>query len=318
MATVCGVLPLWLRRGGPTPWRQPCACSRSMFGFTPTPRRLGTRRSWPFFSAQEPELDVICLQEVTPAYLAALTAAGAPHAAWLAGYRLCAPDFAGTGYGTAMLVRASLAPSFARRALPSDMQRDLLLARLESPALGQVCVACVHLESKASATLRGQQLAAVREALGAEGVEAPAIVAGDFNFCSFWSHEDMQARRAPVGEPEENAALLRLFPEFEDAFPAMHGATTLASPQGFTFNTEVNKSVASPPRYEVQRCDRVLARLPPAFALVRCEVMGTAPADGLFLSDHFPLLAEWRVAGARGASSGSPLAPALPAAHGPA
>ena len=286
--------------------------------------------------------DVVCLQEVTQPYLDLLQAQRAT-LPWLAGYTLNSPTFHGSFYGTAMLVRTALAPDFSRHPFSgTEMARDLTLCRLVAPGGTAVVVGNTHLESMNTASERAAQLEECRALLAAQGL--PAILAGDFNFCALWDYAPMQqalgvpAPRAfvlspltaaggaavqpssplppqpqqpqqPAATASENASLQRTLPDFTDAWPALHGPCTLDNPGGFTFDSCSNPMIDRPER---MRYDRVLFRLPSAFALTQCSVLGRSPigqpaaeGDGtstpkragppVLLSDHFPLLAVWQV-----------------------
>ena len=140
--------------------------------------------------------DVVCLQEVNRAYLAALARARATSHPALAAYALSAPDFgAGPPYGVAMLVREALAPAFSRHPFESsEMGRELLLARLRSASLGSLAIGCVHLESMDAAGARAEQLGDCAQALAGEGA---AVLCGDLNFCSFWDFDVMSRALNP-------------------------------------------------------------------------------------------------------------------------
>jgi len=245
--------------------------------------------------------DVICLQEVTTRFEAALQASGSP---LLATHAWHGPDFAAHRYGTAALVRRSLQPAFSRAPLDSEMGRDLLLVALPS-----VLVGVVHLESADSADVRRQQLGDVAAALGAR----PSILVGDFNFCSYRNYAEMEKERrrlegdgeeggggarspprspaaampfALAGSPPplriskprqersaprplENLALARLLPCFVDAWPHLHPDSP-----GFTMDSTRNGNLD---RYEQMRYDRVLFQLPPPWKLDAIEVVGAEP-----------------------------------------
>lgn len=137
--------------------------------------------------------DVICLQEVTQVYLESLEAAKGTTHPWLAGYTLSAPNFDISFYGTAMLVRTPLLVEFERVELITELDRELLVARLQGP-FGKVRVGCVHLESLDAWDMRRHQLEEIGDFLDAEEeAGVPTILMGDFNLCSFWNYKDMEA-----------------------------------------------------------------------------------------------------------------------------
>jgi endonuclease/exonuclease/phosphatase family metal-dependent hydrolase len=121
-----------------------------------------------------------------------------------------------------------------------------------------------------------------------------------------------QRQQSPLPPPLENACLGELFPDFVDAWPAAHPLDP-----GFTFDTTRNPMITS--GWERMRYDRVLFRMPHA-TLQSVELIGTEPlaadpaqaAGGgggsgassatparqpppVLLSDHFGLLATWRL-----------------------
>jgi hypothetical protein len=121
----------------------------------------------------------------------------------------------------------------------------------------------------------------------------------------------------------ENAAMEVILAGFTDAWPELHGPLSLTNASGFTFDSTRNTMLDNA---ELMRYDRVMFRLPGA-TLLRCELVGTEPlppptgscaAGGgsssssssssgdvtpdrmgggrpVFPSDHFGVLAEWRL-----------------------
>ena len=135
---------------------------------------------------------VICLQEVTSRFTAALQQASQSpeHSAWLSAYAWSGcPLSPSVWYGTGALVLKSLSPGFSRLPLPTDMGRDLLLISVAPQPACPVLIGCVHLESMENPELRRQQLQDCAEALQSS---ACAVLCGDFNFCSTWSFKAMQ------------------------------------------------------------------------------------------------------------------------------
>ena len=146
------------------------------------------------FSRLQP--DVISLQEVTETYLTALKAALTTVPS-LTAYTLSEPSLRHSFYGTALLIKSSLAPVFSRHELSSEMERELLLARI---LIGSrvVTIGCVHLESLNSVQIRRLQM----EQCYALLADKDAILCGDFNFCSHWNYKEMQMAGG-IGEKEK-------------------------------------------------------------------------------------------------------------------
>ncbi|HEU4328226.1 MAG TPA: endonuclease/exonuclease/phosphatase family protein [Roseiflexaceae bacterium] len=218
------------------------------------------------------DADVIALQEVTLRLLRRILARP-----WVrAGYVVS--DAIGATvqpYGVLLLTRAT-PRRLALHRLPSLRGRHLLVAELDLN--GQTtAVATVHLESgRASAGLRGAQLAAIFPALDS----APqALLMGDFNFCASWQAEND-----------------RLDPVYRDVWPALHGDAP-----GYTEDTAINLMRLQQKGEPKQvRFDRVLVRpSSPGWRPATIELLGTTPIapelPHVFPSDHFGLRAafEW-------------------------
>jgi len=162
----------------------------------------------------------------------------------------------------------------------------------------------VHLESLAAHDIREQQLKEIKEIIEKAGL--PAIIAGDFNFCSFWDYREMEQRlrnergrenfdlhspaaykriRVESGESkawppkatENSSAASILGDSFLDCYAALHGPTSLEDPAGFTFDTFCNHMLHKH-KPERMRYDRIFASLPAAtFELSSCSVEGKEP-----------------------------------------
>ncbi|CAK9086686.1 Tyrosyl-DNA phosphodiesterase 2 (Tyr-DNA phosphodiesterase 2) (5'-tyrosyl-DNA phosphodiesterase) (5'-Tyr-DNA phosphodiesterase) (TRAF and TNF receptor-associated protein) [Durusdinium trenchii] len=145
-----------------------------------------------FAILDDEDADVVCLQEVTPTFLA-----------WLreehfVQERYSLSDTVGTtlqgaqlAYGVVLLLKRTLhATAMELWRLPTRMGRSLLLAKLPMEEL-ELWVATVHLESD-SQDLRREQLRCIVEVLdGASHV----ILAGDMNFGDF-AVEEVELRQA--------------------------------------------------------------------------------------------------------------------------
>ena len=196
--------------------------------------------------------DVVCLQEVTqPAHellqrdesLSSLYAFSAPLQPPAGEKR--------SWYYALMLVRCELNPFFQTVDLPTEMQRQLVVATID---LGEyqgirgkkMAIATAHFESMDSRRLRREQLLIASEVMS----RFPAwVLCGDFNFCSYQNF----GGRNP-GDLE-NTVLADVLPPHVDAWPALHPPTE----PGFTFDSEKNANVE---KFEQMRYDRVLCSLP--------------------------------------------------------
>ena len=209
--------------------------------------------------------DVIALQEVTPALLAALF-----EAPWVrAAYQVSELEV--LGYDVLVLSRVPVLRMMTLP-LPTEMGRRLVVARL---ACG-LDVGTIHLESTSEcAAERAAQLRIIQPHLA--GVSEDVVLAGDMNF-----------------RPEallENAAL---DPSFVDVWPVLHPGDP-----GYTVDSERNAmlfQVAS--RVIRKRIDRVFARTR-RWRAEAIELLGTEPIDeaGTFMSDHFGLEVVLRCSG---------------------
>lgn len=98
------------------------------------------------------------------------------------------------------------------------------------------------------------------------------------------------ATHIPVHPPtkKKNDALASALPGWIDVWPLLHGDRD----KGYTFDATINTLLERPRPDEQMRCDRVMAR---GCRPVGIELVGDRPMkDGLFLSDHFGLLATFR------------------------
>ena len=209
------------------------------------------------------DADVIALQEVTGDLLGALLAAP-----WLRD-RYAVPDqvtlpLLSHGYGVFLAVRPPVR-TFTWEPLDSAMGRSLLAAELADGTR----IGTVHLESMAPyAAARRDQLAVCTDRLRA----APsAVLMGDFNF-------DDAEPTAPSLAP------------WTDLWPVAHPHAP-----GWTIDSQHNGYRLR--RGETQRrIDRIALHDPHHhWRLTHMERVGTAPiAPGVYLSDHFGLVADLR------------------------
>jgi alkylated DNA repair dioxygenase AlkB len=169
--------------------------------------------------------------------------------------------------------------------LPSCMDRRALVVDVVLSTGAVVRVQTTHLESKKpNWELRAKQLEVLLPIVKAPTI--PAIVVGDFNFCSSW--------------PEENEVIeqdLRVI----DVWPALRGETA-----GFTEDSVVNSMMLKAKRgkHKQVRFDRILLVNPdgvaPTTVLIPASIklLGTTPLAGkagIFPSDHFGLVATFKV-----------------------
>lgn len=210
------------------------------------------------------DCDVVCLQEVTQAYLDVLLHdAWVQRTFWLSHVRM-------EGYGVAMLSRSPPVAPLEEHALPSVMQRTLLVCHL---ACG-LTAATVHLESlEEYQPTRVRQLAEVARLLAARH---HLLLCGDFNFDA------------------DDASL----PE-ASAVAALDAVTDVMPPRQPTIGINYPSK-----KYRPKRFDRALLRSP-TWGCSSARLFGQArlapdehpqPASaylrsrGAFLSDHFGLL----------------------------
>ncbi|WP_030295615.1 poly(A) polymerase [Streptomyces katrae] len=207
------------------------------------------------------DADVIALQEVEPALLGMLLAEPWVRAEYTVGTDPRGKDVAATG----LLVLSRLPVREAGLHLLGP--HKAVAAVTVDTASGPLVVACLHLTSdhtENGAGRRSVELARIAE--GLSGVEADAVLLGDFN----------DGRSGPEGP----AAALGV----RDTWSEVHGALD-ATP---TFDPEANPLAAvGSLSGRAARLDRVLLRS--AGARVREAVLrGDTPGpEGLFISDHF-------------------------------
>lgn len=222
------------------------------------------------------DADIICLQEVTPAYLTHIL-----KQEWVrANYYIS--DYTGRTiqpYGVLLLSRFPIAKVFLHE-LPTIMARKLLV--IEPRINGQaVSIATVHLESggRLYAFARKRQLDLIFPTLSKP---THAILMGDMNFCSSWR--------------EENVTLDRN--SYQDVWAVLR-----SNEPGYTEDTDINLM-----RFEVSqkpkkvRFDRILVRSSiPGWKSKSIELLGTIAISpeqpNVFPSDHFGLMGklEWNL-----------------------
>ena len=214
---------------------------------------------------KERQADIIALQEVTPELLRYVL-----RTPWIRrDYTISEMEPQAMGeYGLLFLSRRP-PRRFRRFPLPSNMDRYALFAEFDTPE-GVAAVTTVHLESMGfQEAVRESQLLALFTEL--EGY-SQAIVMGDFNFCSSWTHENE-----------------RLDSRYADVWSQLH-----PDRPGFTEDTTLNAMrLAQKRKSKHVRFDRILLRddhrrwSPLSIDLLGREKLGPE----LFISDHFGLLA---------------------------
>lgn len=208
--------------------------------------------------------DLLSLQEVTPPFLRLLLSQS-----WVRdGYVVSHVDEASVDPHAAILLSRYPVLGLQRIELPSAMGRALLLGVIDVGG-HPLSFGGVHLESmRESAPTRAAQLAAVIEAL--EG-PAPAILAGDLNFCS--------------ADPENQ----RIVPPWIDLW-----STLRTGDHGWTKDAARNPMLARRAPFKKRRYDRILAWPAHRLTPVSIDLLGTEPIEAtdpaLRPSDHFGLL----------------------------
>ncbi|OQR85928.1 hypothetical protein ACHHYP_11178 [Achlya hypogyna] len=211
--------------------------------------------------------DVVCLQEVTPQFLAAVEHSVLLQAVYT---HSPAPVYP---YGCLILARRTLEPAFDHVPLPSRMDRVLIVCRVIGGAVGTV-----HLESLNSPIVRDEQLRVCEAAL------APftnAILCGDFNF------DDTQAWGSwhrPSNAPLENDVLATVLHAYVDVWTYLR-----PHDRGATFDGGNNPRCIADP-LEVMRYDRIMLKRG-AWTPGSIALLGEAPLDptGMKVSDHYGL-----------------------------
>jgi len=216
------------------------------------------------------DADIIMLQEVTVRLLDALMSAPWVRERYCIAHAPIRAD-AIPSHGLALLARprplgATLHP------LPTHMGRKLLVADFLLDGK-RFAVATAHLESmKSNADVRGAQLAAI---FGILEEADPAVLCGDFNFCSSWRAEND-----------------RIDARYLDVWPRLSGEP------GFTQDTARNRMLAIAKAETKQvRIDRILLRSHGAerWAPAAVALLGTQPVrpenPKVFPSDHFGVAA---------------------------
>jgi tyrosyl-DNA phosphodiesterase 2 len=219
------------------------------------------------------DADVICLQEVTSAYLKYIL-----NQEWVRANYYVSDYTGGTiqRYGVLLLSRIPIV-SLMLHDLPSIMGRKLLVAELRIN--NQIVkIATVHLESggKLYAFARAPQLELIFSSLANS---KQAILMGDFNFCSSWR--------------EENAKIDR---NYQDMWAVLRSGEP-----GYTEDTDINlMRLEYTQKHKKVRFDRILVRSStPGWQPKSIELLGTNPISSdypnVFPSDHFGLVGrlEW-------------------------
>ncbi|MFE6843936.1 poly(A) polymerase [Streptomyces sp. NPDC057686] len=248
--------------GGPGPQQVRLLTWNTLWDRYDAPR-IDTARRRPMLLAglAAADADVIALQEVEPALLAMLLEEPWVRAGYTVGTDPRGKDVAASG----LLVLSRLPVREAGMHLLGP--HKAVAAVTVDTATGPLVVACVHLTSdhtEDGAGRRSVELARIAD--GLSGIEADAVLLGDFN----------DGRSGPEGP----AAALGM----RDTWSEVHGAQD-ATP---TFDPAANPLAAvGSLSGRAARLDRVLLRS--AGARVREAVLrGDTPGpEGLFISDHF-------------------------------
>jgi hypothetical protein len=259
------------------------------------------------------DVDVVCLQEVTPRFIFQLR-----DQSWLTKYDV-SDDLQGSSvgsYGIVMLCKKELSAAYKFTRFPSGMGRSLLSTRLLLRG-AEFCVGTVHLESLNNASLRKQQLEICRDTLDTYDY---AVLCGDFNFCSFRNFGPAD------GASLENDATRLILCDYLDIWPTLipppnlfgdadpsrtppsrrmiHTAlnsadVSVASNLGFTFDSVRNPMLS---HFERMRYDRIMfksgnSEVGIGWIASSIEMVGTDAINdnGDRPSDHFGLLARFKL-----------------------
>lgn len=177
-----------------------------------------------------PRVSVACLQEVTPKMVDLIHKdVDLCHRFNLSCDHLGEDNGIGS-YGVLTLVDKSLNCSFTIVPMPSDMDRQLVIAHCNSHSQGardgdhtSIAVGNIHLESKDNHPTRERQLAACHAALGAYDT-ATCVLAGDFNFCSTRNYQAsrVRGRQEESKEVLNNDSLATYLPGYVDVWLQLH------------------------------------------------------------------------------------------------
>jgi tyrosyl-DNA phosphodiesterase 2 len=233
-------------------------------------------------------LDVACLQEVNQHFIALLQ-----KSKLVTSKEFILNETRTSDYGTLVLARSSLRPTFAVHKMPSVMGRSLHLVSLRCPAIAPLTIGNVHLESLDFHVTREKQLEVAAKALGPH---RNAVLCGDFNFCSERNFHTSRIRL-------DNSSLHSILPDFTDCWSQLRQGDKGYTVDGvINFNTRGKKQL---------RFDRVMARWSKdggGWCPSGIELIGTRPFEfqtnyvmneryinipqqgRVFCSDHFGLL----------------------------
>lgn len=188
------------------------------------------------------------------------------------------------GIGNAVLSRWPIAESEVRR-LPAgdepDEGRVVLYASIDSPS-GRIPVFTTHLNSAwGQSALRRQQVAAVAEFMQEKTGAFPPILTGDFN--ALPDYDEIRCLTGKTPPPVRGFVLLDAWAYARPLEP------------GWTWDRR-NPHVAATLEPDA-RIDYVFTGLPDATGhghILRADLIGTEPMDGIWPSDHFGVLADLR------------------------
>eukprot|EP00035_Acanthoeca_spectabilis_P031536 m.14598 g.14598 ORF g.14598 m.14598 type:complete len:392 (-) comp4805_c0_seq1:424-1599(-) len=228
---------------------------------------------------------VICFQEVT----AALHTEMLKNPTLTREYRPSESSALPHTYDVSIWVhRSTTIDAVSTTSIPTHLGRRGLAVDITLENSASFRVQTVHLESmKPNSGLRAQQLAVLLPELKEK---SPALVLGDFNFCSSW--------------PDEND-ILEQDPRIVDVWPTLRGASP-----GYTEDSVINSMLLKSKRgkHKQVRFDRVLLVAPdkgqpesPQQCLLQpsnIKLLGTKPlktSPDVFPSDHFGLVAAFKV-----------------------
>jgi len=226
---------------------------------------------------QQYDADVVCLQEVTTEALDIFQ-----RHSWLAQtYTFATPSSVSESwYFVTMLVKKELRPNFDVVFMPTDMERNLLVATLILDSRSKLMVGTAHFESLDSRFLRREQLKCVAKVFQNSGAW---VLCGDFNFCSYQNY----GGRNP--HDLENHVLQQVLPPHVDAWQGIYSdAMTNREQRGYTYDSERNANIE---QFEQMRYDRIICSVgrcrPVRAELVGTELLDSVETDSMLLKDDF-------------------------------
>jgi len=225
---------------------------------------------------KEIDADIICLQEVIPAFVSILCKDEHFQKFFIS-------DCTGSSvspYGVMIISKHPIRKA-SFWSIPSDMGRSLLLSEF-SINEEMFSIGTVHLESLSTSKTRAAQLEVISKLLEHK---THVLLVGDFNFDSDKNYEG--------NGPLENDILGKIMPKYSDLWVSL-----CPSQKGYTYDSVVNKMIR---QYERMRYDRMMLKRvekgtsnarswqPQTITLLGDQPCKSFPTGGkiVFPSDHF-------------------------------